>query len=65
MAMVDSLTNTDKAISIFLERQDVVFERGLPCGCGEHKYRVLRDNVVVGELCPKCDGQTKLKQFLQ
>jgi queuine/archaeosine tRNA-ribosyltransferase len=47
-----------------LEKQDVIFEKGSICICGEKKYKVLVNGIEKNEVCPACEGEMKVTDLI-
>ena len=66
MATMNSFNHFLEVLQMrMLEKQDILFEQGNFCECGERKYKVLVSGVVKNEACPVCEGSQRIVDLMK
>lgn len=61
MATMNSFNHFSEILQVrMIEKQDILFEKGSLCDCGEMKYKPIVNGEVREEICPVCNGNTKV-----
>jgi hypothetical protein len=61
MATINSFNHFSEVLQVrIIEQQDVSFEQGEFCVCGEGKYKPVVNGEAREEICPVCDGHKRV-----
>jgi hypothetical protein len=61
MATMNTFNHFSEILEMrMIEKQNILFESGSLCACGERKYRPIVNGMARKEICPVCEGNAKV-----